>query len=138
MTNLYKALHWQFYVYHNIFVKTRRWKCKVYRTSDNSTFTIPWHNTNRKLYPDSFDWLHRSYELTVEDTLRVPWIFGGGRGVGGGGTACLPKSKFLAKFPIGLHVILKLQIKKIQNLLKSDAQNYFNPKSIGVQPCTPL
>ena len=35
----------------------------------------------------------------------------------------LPKSKCLAKFPIGLHVILELRI-KIQNLLESVAENY--------------
>ena len=37
---------------------------------------------------------------------------------GGAGTD-LPKFKFSVKFPIGLHVILQLQIKKIQNCLLS-------------------
>ena len=50
----------------------------------------------------------------------------------GGDRTCLPKFKFSAKFPIGLHMILELHIKKILNLLESDAQNYFNRKSIGV------
>ena len=31
---------------------------------------------------------------------------------GGGGRKRLPKFKFLAKFPIGLHMILQIQIKK--------------------------
>ena len=31
---------------------------------------------------------------------------------GGGGRKRLPKFKFSAKFPIGLHVILQIQIKK--------------------------
>ena len=33
---------------------------------------------------------------------------------GGGGRKRLPKFKFSAKFPIGLHVILQIQIKKIR------------------------
>ena len=32
-----------------------------------------------------------------------------------GGRKRLPKFKFSAKFPIGLHVILQIQIKKIEN-----------------------
>ena len=32
-----------------------------------------------------------------------------------GGRTRLPKFKFSAKFPIGLHVILQIQIKKFQN-----------------------
>ena len=32
-----------------------------------------------------------------------------------GGRTRLPKFKFSAKFPIGLHVILQIQIKKIEN-----------------------
>ena len=54
------------------------------------------------------------------------------------GRTRLPKLKFLAKLTIGLNMILELQIKKNQILLESDAQNYFNLKSAGVQPCTPL
>ena len=50
--------------------------------------------------------------------------------VRGGGTR-LPKFKFWAKFPMGLHVILELQIKKNQNLPESDAQNYFNRNPPG-------
>ena len=38
----------------------------------------------------------------------------GGSG-GGGGRKRLPKFKFSAKFPIGLHVILQIQIKKFEN-----------------------
>ena len=34
---------------------------------------------------------------------------------GGGGRTRLPKFKFSAKFPIGLHVILQIQIKKFEN-----------------------
>ena len=33
----------------------------------------------------------------------------------GGGRKRLPKFKFSAKFPIGLHVILQIQIKKFEN-----------------------
>ena len=33
----------------------------------------------------------------------------------GGGRKRLPKFKFSAKFPISLHVILQIQIKKIEN-----------------------
>ena len=50
-----------------------------------------------------------------------------------GGMTRFPKFKFSAKFPIGLHAVLQLQIKKNQNLMESDAQNYFNRKSIEVQ-----
>ena len=35
--------------------------------------------------------------------------------IGGGGRKRLPKFKFSAKFPIGLHVILQIQIKNIEN-----------------------
>ena len=38
-----------------------------------------------------------------------------------GGRTRLPKLKFSAKFHMGLHMILELQIKKIQILLDSDA-----------------
>ena len=34
---------------------------------------------------------------------------------GGGGRKRLPKLKFSAKFPIGLHMILQIQIKKFEN-----------------------
>ena len=34
---------------------------------------------------------------------------------GGGGRKRLPKFKFSAKFPIGLHMILQIQIKKFEN-----------------------
>ena len=34
---------------------------------------------------------------------------------GGGGRKRLPKFKFSAKFPIDLHVILQIQIKKFEN-----------------------
>ena len=44
----------------------------------------------------------------------------------------LPKFKFLAKFPLFVHVILKTSYKKRnKNLLESDAQNYFNRKSVA-------
>ena len=33
----------------------------------------------------------------------------------GGGVTRLPKFKFSAKFPIGLHVILQIQIRKFKN-----------------------
>ena len=33
----------------------------------------------------------------------------------GGGRTRLPKFKFSAKFPIGLHVILQIQIRKFEN-----------------------
>ena len=51
-----------------------------------------------------------------------------------GGRTHLPKSKFLANFPIGLHVILQIQIKKIQKCLISYGKKYFNRKSVEVQP----
>ena len=56
----------------------------------------------------------------------------------GGGRKRLPKFKFSAKFPIGLHVILQIQIKKIRKWLLYCVKNYFNRKSVEVQPCTPL
>ena len=34
---------------------------------------------------------------------------------GGGGRKRLPKFKFSAKFPIGLHVIIQIQIRKFEN-----------------------
>ena len=60
-------------------------------------------------------------------------------GVNAGGRTCLPKFKFSAKFPIGLHVILHLvQIKKIQICLTSYHENYFKRKAVGVEHRTPL
>ena len=50
----------------------------------------------------------------------------------------LPKFKFSANFPIGLHVILQLQIKKIQKCLISYVKKYFNRKSVELQRWTPL
>ena len=57
---------------------------------------------------------------------------------GGGGRKRLPKFKFSAKFPIGLHMILQIQIKKNRKWLLYYVKNYFNRKSVEVQPCTPL
>ena len=48
---------------------------------------------------------------------------------GGGARSNLPKFKFLVEFPIGLQVILQLQIKKNSILNKNPSE---------VQPCTPL
>ena len=56
----------------------------------------------------------------------------------GGGRKRLPKFKFSAKFPIGLHVILQIQIKKIRKWLLYYVKNYFNRKSVEVQRWTPL
>ena len=53
-----------------------------------------------------------------------------------GGKTRLSKFKFSARFPIGLHVILQIQIKKIQKCIISYVKNHFNRKSIGVQPWT--
>ena len=55
-----------------------------------------------------------------------------------GGRKRLPKFKFSAKFPIGLHVILQIQIKKNRKWLLYYVKNYFNRKSVEVQRWTPL
>ena len=50
---------------------------------------------------------------------HLPTIFLWGRPLillpSGGGRTRLPKFKFSAKFPIGLHVILQIQIRKLEN-----------------------
>ena len=51
-----------------------------------------------------------------------------------GGRTRLPKSEISAKFPIGLHVILQIQIKKSLLPLIIFLKKYFNRKSVGVQP----
>ena len=51
-----------------------------------------------------------------------------------GGRTRLPKFKFSANFPIGLNVILQIQLKKNQKCLISDVEKYFNRKSVEVQP----
>ena len=56
----------------------------------------------------------------------------------GGGRTHLPKFKFSAKSPIGLHMILDPQIKKFKTCLNQMRKIYFNQKSVRVQPCTPL
>ena len=55
-----------------------------------------------------------------------------------GGRTHLHKFKFSANFSIGLHVIVQMQIKKIQKCLISYVKNYFNRKSVKVQPWTPV
>ena len=50
-----------------------------------------------------------------------------------GGRTRLPKFKFSANFPIGLHVILPTTDKKIQKCLISYVKKYFNRKSVEVQ-----
>ena len=47
---------------------------------------------------------------------------------GGGGRTRLPKFKFSAKFPVGLHVILQIQIIKIQKYLISYVKKIFWPQ----------
>ena len=56
-----------------------------------------------------------------------------------GGRKRLPKFKFSAKFPIVLQVILQIQKKKLKmTAIAYYVKNYFNRKSVEVQPCTPL
>ena len=98
------------------------------------------------------------YRQLVNDNLCQDWFyfilkwfqfnsFGGNvfltgdlqkKNANGGGRTRLPKFKFSANFPIGLHVILQLQIKKIQKCLISYVKIYFNRKSVEVQRWTPL
>ena len=62
------------------------------------------------------------------------WSHGGG---GGGGRTRLPKFKFSANFPIGLQVILQLQIKKNQKCLISYVKKNIlteNPLRFNVDP----
>ena len=49
----------------------------------------------------------------MQEIFLIGFFWGGGGGGGGRGghVTHLPKFIFSAKFPIGLHVILKLQIK---------------------------
>ena len=51
-----------------------------------------------------------------------------------GGRTRLPKFKFSPKFLIGLHFILQIQIRKFKKSLLSYVKNYFNQKSVEVQP----
>ena len=53
-----------------------------------------------------------------------------------GGRTPLPKFKFSAKFPIGLHMILQIQIKKNQKCLISFMKNILteNPLGFNFQP----
>ena len=99
-----------------------------------------WHNSARSwilsFKPGSHGFqvipmaLFFSSDLIADSGL---WYF-----PGGGVRKRLPKFKFSAKFPIGLHVILQIQIKKIRKWLLSYVKNYFNRKSVEVQPCTSL
>ena len=45
---------------------------------------------------------------------------------------------FLQNFPYRFTHDFTTTEKKIQNLIESDAQNYFNPESVEVLPCTSL
>ena len=58
--------------------------------------------------------------------------------LGGVGHVC-QNSNFRQNFPFGLHVIIQIQIKKFKNafylkLKLFYVKNYFNLKSVGVQP----
>ena len=55
-----------------------------------------------------------------------------------GGRKRLPKFKFSAKFPIGFTCDFTNTDKKIRKWLLYYVKNYFNRKSVKVQPCTPL
>ena len=54
------------------------------------------------------------YRSSIEGASKGVLLPGGGAG----GRTRLPKLKFLAKFPLGLHMILELLRKKLQNLLE--------------------
>ena len=56
-------------------------------------------------------------QLRLTDLLMEPVVGGvlALRVFSRGGRKRLPKFKFSAKFPIGLHVILQIQIKKFEN-----------------------
>ena len=53
---------------------------------------------------------------------------------GGGDRKRLPKFKFSAKFPIGLHVILQIQIKKIENDCYIMWKIIINPSRCNLAP----
>ena len=65
----------------------------------------------------------------LEGTLRMKKKIRGGR-------KRLPKFKFSAKFPIGLHVILQIQIKKFENdcYLMWKIISTENPSRFDVEP----
>ena len=67
-------------------------------------FTFIYHTRN------PLGLLNRDKNLTVKNEYNMIRI-----AVRGGGRTRLPKFKFSAKFPIGLHVILQIQIKKFGN-----------------------
>ena len=74
---------------------------------------------------------HKHFGVGAISQTRLPRNSGGGR-------TRLPKFKFSAKFPIGLHVILQIQIKKNRKWLLYYVKKYFNRKSVEVQRWTPL
>ena len=54
--------------------------------------------------------------ITMHSDITIPGLFiHCGMLLTGGGRKRLPKFKFSAKFPIDLHVILQIQIKKFEN-----------------------
>ena len=64
------------------------------------------------------------------------WILGLISRRGGGGPTRLPKFKFSAKFPIGLHVILQIQIRKFENdcYIMWKIISTENPSRFNVEP----
>ena len=98
---------------------------------------------NRYCYHPSLKWfqLYNSLEAIcfLEGTCKscTKLRFSGGR-------TRFPKFKFSANFPIGFPVILQIQIKKRKKKRKkkkcliSYVKKYFDRKSVGVQPWTPL
>ena len=68
---------------------------------------VPW---NTSMYVDTVI-NFANYHIHVHTTYYVPTYIHTDRG----GRIRLPKFKFSAKFPIGLHVILQIQIRKFEN-----------------------
>ena len=53
----------------------------------------------------------KNFNQSLQESCIAPSVINFNRG----GRKRLPKFKFSAKFPIGLHVILQIQIKKFEN-----------------------
>ena len=93
--------------------------CVAYYTENHSALN---YMNDKTLYPSRAQCLHARTDinnletLTQHNAVHLNAVFTVIHlRYGGGGRTRLPKFKFSAKFPIGLHVILQIQIRKFEN-----------------------
>ena len=85
------------------------WIVNAEKSSIPGYIFIAWHykNGQSNAHDSVNPMIHTHVRLTLQTCYHTYYI--------GGGQKRLPKFKFSAKFPIGLPMILQIQIKKFEN-----------------------